>query len=1344
MSTAAAGAGLSRVVWRLRLAAVCLGLTLLALSQDAGGVIADTKLDLVVDPGRLLGRGLHLWDPLAAFGSLQNQAYGYLFPMGPFFLLGHDVGLPAWVVQRLWHAALLVAAFLGATRLAGRLGTGPPWARVVTGLAYALAPRVLTELGGISSELMPLAAAPWVLLPLIAPRDPRTAAARSGVALLFAGGVNAAATLAILPLPVWWLLTREPGAVRRRLAGWWAVAVVAACAWWAVPLLLLGRYSPPFLDWIEAATTTTSVTTLFDTLRGTDHWLGWLSGPAGPEWPAGHALAVTRVGVLATAGLALLGLLGLVRPGLPHRKFLVGGVLIGVAAVTFGHVGPLAAPGAGTLRDVLDGPLAPFRNVHKFDPVLRLPLALGVGWFLGTVRLPRQVPYGRVFVPAVAVALLAVTAGPGLAGRLTPARNDTVAAYWPEAAAWLARQPGHGRALLVPGATTGAYLWGRTGDDVMQPLARSPWAVRDSVPLGSAGATRLLDAVDARLDAGRGGRGLAPVLVRSGVDYVVVRNDLDQTRASSTSPDLVHEALADSGLTRAAAFGPMLRQLSGTAYPAVEVFYVGGAGPVGRLSADDPLRTTGGPEDVLALADRGLLGSRALLLPGDDPGRPATPVVSDSYRKREVRFAAVRDVAGPALAADEPYAGRRRAYDYVPAGIGPPAEVRYGGGLTGVSASSSGSDADAVLARGNWHQPYSAVDGDDDTSWVSGSFTGAVGQWLELRFAGPLSVAGLTVAFTGEQFVGPLPSRLTVVTDRGSVTSEVSPDPLEQAVATPPGTTRTLRLQVAAVAGGGRGFAAGIATVRVPLLFPERTLALPGAPSSAAAPLVLLQATPGNHPACVTTPDGAACTPIAQRPGEEDGGIDRTFSTDGTDDFDLAVTVRPRSGTALDRLLAPATGLRATASSRLVTDPRGQAAAAVDGDAGTGWLAAPGDPRPTLRLRWDGARVVQGLRLAPFVATSSTLPRAVTVTTGGRTVRAAVDRDGYVRMAPVRTDRLTVVVTRAAGDDGEPVGISEVTVLSPDGVLRGRPAATVALPCGSGPDVELDGTRYRTSVRATRADWTGAAVLAASPCTGAAPGRVRLGPGEHRLRLAATATTRPDTVTLAPAAGRSGLGLDAGTASATAWGDTERTAQVPAQPAATYLVVHENANAGWHAELAGRPLTAVRIDGWQQGYLVPAGVGGDVRLSYRPDGPYRLGLLAGALLALVVLVLAIGRTTPEPELAERRGGRVGWLVLAAAAVLAAPVLLAVAVAGAAVTRLLGRPATAAGTALVAAGLGTAVLVAAVRPATDGPFGQTGLAQLCCAVALAGLLVPLLDRLSVRRRPSDSSGRSSSR
>ena len=116
----------ARRVQQLRSVAICAMFAAFAFLQEPGRIAPDTKLDLVVDPARFLGRALHLWEPDGFFGQVQNQGYGYLFPMGPFFLLGKLAALPPWVVQRLWWTVLLCLAFGGTVRVwPGRCRSAP-------------------------------------------------------------------------------------------------------------------------------------------------------------------------------------------------------------------------------------------------------------------------------------------------------------------------------------------------------------------------------------------------------------------------------------------------------------------------------------------------------------------------------------------------------------------------------------------------------------------------------------------------------------------------------------------------------------------------------------------------------------------------------------------------------------------------------------------------------------------------------------------------------------------------------------------------------------------------------------------------------------------------------------------------------------------------------------------------------------------------------------------------------------------------------------------------------------------------------------------------------------------
>ncbi|AGL25702.1 transmembrane protein [Mycobacterium tuberculosis CAS/NITR204] len=141
--------------WLPVVGAVALALT---FAQSPGQVSPDTKLDLTANPLRFLARATNLWNSDLPFGQAQNQAYGYLFPHGTFFVIGHLLGVPGWVTQRLWWAVLLTVGFWGLLRVAEALGM----ALLAGGraLAFALSPRVLTTLGSISSETLPMMLAP--------------------------------------------------------------------------------------------------------------------------------------------------------------------------------------------------------------------------------------------------------------------------------------------------------------------------------------------------------------------------------------------------------------------------------------------------------------------------------------------------------------------------------------------------------------------------------------------------------------------------------------------------------------------------------------------------------------------------------------------------------------------------------------------------------------------------------------------------------------------------------------------------------------------------------------------------------------------------------------------------------------------------------------------------------------------------------------------------------------------------------------------------------------------------------------------------------------------------------
>lgn len=1318
-----------RWLWPLGLVAL-----LCSFAQSPGQISPDTKLDLTANPGRFLARAAHLWNTDLPFGQVQNQAYGYLFPHGAFFTAGDLLGLPGWVTQRLWWALLLTAGFWGLLRVAEALnngrGIGTPTARVIGAAAFALSPRVLTTLGSISSETLPMMLAPWVLLPVIRALHPRTErdrrirvlAAQAGVAVALMGAVNAVATLAgCLPALIWWVCHR-PTRLWWRFTGWWLLSLTLAITWWVVALVLLGRVSPPFLDFIESSRVTTQWMSLVEMLRGTHSWTPFVA----PAATAGAPLVTRPVLILGTCLVAaggLAGLTGLVRHRVDGAGRLVTMLLIGVALLAAGYNGGpdgLGSPLAAVVQAFLDGAGAPLRNVQKLESVIRLPLVLGLVHLLGRVPLPGSAPptvWRRAFThpeqhKSAAVGLVVLTAlmvSTSLAwtGRLTaPGAFSAIPQYWRDAADWLVEHnpatPTAGRVLVVPGAPFATQVWGTSHDEPLQVLAAGPWGVRDSIPLTPPQTIRALDSVQRLIAAGRPSVGLADTLARQGISYLVLRNDLDPDTSRSARPILVHRAVDGSpGLTRVAEFGAPVG--AGTVegfvsdgglrprYPAVQIYAVSAAftgvdnpGAPYLVDTDRASRVDGGPEVLLRLDEhRRLRGQPPLgpvLLTADArrAGLP-TPVVTvtDTPLARETDYGRVDHHSSAIRAAGDP----RHTHNRVPDYPSPGASTVFGDWVGGrLSASSSSSDATALPDVAPATSPAATVDSDPATAWVSNALQAAVGQWLQVDFDRPVTNATITITPSATA-VGAQIRRIEVSTVNGTTTLRFdhAGEPLTAAL--PYGETPWVRITAAGTDDGSPGVQFGITELAVTqydasgFAHPvdlRHTVVVPAAPPGAQVAAWDLGAELLGRPGCAAAADGVHCAASMMLDPEEPVTFSRTLNVGRPVSVTPTLWLRPRPGPQLVELIAEP-GAARTHGDADVLDVQGSAYAAADGDPATAWMApqravAHKTP-PTLTLALPRPTEVTGLRLTPAGPPVPARPRLVAVDLGdGPQVRELPDRPdpSSLPLRPRVTETVTVslldwddVIDRTAlgFDQLKAPGLAEVTALGPGGrpIAPADPARNrsrkVTVGCEHGPVIAVAGRFVHTSVTTTVGALLDGAPVPAQVCD---PRPIALAPGEQELLISPGAAFVVDSAQLSSplaADARAAAGAAARPAATAQWDAARRQLQVPGGAASRLLVVPESSNPGWVAHSAdGARLVPVTVNGWQQGWLLPAGTGGTVTLVFQPDRPYRIGL-AGGLALLPLLGLLAGwparrrqRTDPPaPPWLPRR-----WLAVTAA------------------------------------------------------------------------------------------------
>ncbi len=1363
---------------------------LLTFLQAPGLTVADTKYDLAENPLGFLDRASHMWSSQAPMGQVQNQAYGYFFPHGSFFSLGDLLGLPAWVTQRIWWALLLLAGFWGIVKLAETLGIGSRGSRVIAALAFTLSPRVLTTLGSISSETLPMVLAPWVLLAPAAlgtayqrRRGGARSPAGSALALALMGAVNAVATVAaFLPALLWWASYR-PNRRWWRFTMAWVPLLVLATFWWAVPLLLLGRVSPPFLDYIESSGVTTQWASLGEVLRGTDSWTPFVS----PERIAGAVLVTQPAAVLATGLIAAAGMAGLAMRSMPGRGRLTLILCVGLVGISAGYVGELGGPFAESVRVFLDSTGAPLRNVHKLEPLIRIPLVLGLAHLIARVPLPASVPMPvwrsafahperdrKVAATALILTALALSTSLAWTGKLAPrGAYDEVPGYWRQTAQWLNDNAADTRALVVPGAPFGSQVWGLTRDEPLQALAQTPWAVRDAVPLNPPGTIRAMDSVQRLIADGRPSAGLAATLAGQGIGVVVLRNDLDPDTSRSTRPMLAHQALDNSpGLHKVAEFGAPIETgviadglvADGDlrpAYPAVEIYRVDVPTPgtpaelrSGTGAPDElpgaytvPLSTVptvqGGPEVLERLNRDPGAGAEPRLLAADREraGLPMGPVtITDTPMARETDFGKVDNHNSALRAPDD----ARRTHNLVPDYPVPGADPVRGewSGAT-VTASSSAADATQIGGSAPGSSTAAAVDGDPATGWVSNGAERAVGQWLRLDLDRPIR-AGLLRLTTSAAAIGDPVKWVEVRTDNGSVSARISEPGAQVSVSLPAGTTSWMTITAIRTRDGTAGGQFGIseltlddysvrdAPVRVDI---QHRTVLPPAPEGApVAGWDLGQEFPGRS-ACFDAPDRVRCGKGLALAPEELGAFQRTLSVPEGMTVTPELTVRTRQGPALEALLTDPQRPIARGTSD-VGDLRGSAFAATDGDPRTSWTA-PEDTvrnllggRPTLTIELPEPALVTGLDITASLGGLPAAPTSVAVNLGnGPQVRELDDETTRISLHPTVTDRVELTLqswdsvldrTALGFAQTQPPGLAEVSVLGPDYPPPADPDRLITIGCADGPTVALGGEVFQTSVTATAAELLSGAPVSARICGSDA---VDLFPGRVDVIAAPTELFFVDRLRL----------------------DNPAVDPVPNPPVTTgarLLVLPLSTNVGWTAETAdGRELDPVVVDGWKQGWLLPEDAQGPITVAFPVDRWYRLAIFGGLLLLIPLAALAIPRRgRPLPDSPAPRTWRSRWIpaagLAAATTIISGPAGTALTAAGLALIRFVPRiPRTAL---VVIAGVGTALSAAALSTGPwRSPTGYMGGSLWVQLPALIAVIAVGIAALPPGRRKADS-------
>lgn len=1197
------------MIARVRTTLVALLVGVIAVRWSLPHPASTVAQRIAADPGEAIRSAADGWTYAGTLGGATAQGIREL-PFAGFMLLGTELGLSAQAVEACWRVLVLVLAVVGAVRLARGLAGAErrgseerePWTPWVAAVLFALGAVLVPTLVRSPTDGLAAATLPWVVAPLLLHGLGWRPALASAAWLGLAGFGSPGWAVAALGAGIVAALTR--GRADLLLFLRWLLLAGAASAWWIALRVWEGRHVVDVSALVDHDLRETAASAVG---RVDPSWVLLLAVTGGP--------VVVAVGALCLRGVARL-----------ERRFVA--VLLGLSVVVAAVVWvadwhpPLAAPLGGEAPASPVGPLLAW-----------LGLCGLVAWCPLVDHLRDRVgAWGLRELPALGVALLvAVTAFAGLAAAAAePERVPADESLLLDAvASWSAEAP-PGRVLVLPADTGGTDLAA-----LGAALGARPWVGRDAVPTSGAGGTVALDDLLTRLSRGDGGPGTAGALRRLGISYVLVRlgGPVQEDRAHPSG--LVRAALSAAGARRLEAIrgtdppgSDALMDFGVRSSPAqVEVWEVPGAGSAWVYDGE-PVDVVGDAGTVTDLGDAGVLGDRAIRIRTGSVEEPV--VLSDSARRRDVDQRLPLDPYGPDLGDDDPRT-------LLPPDAAPVVSATQRlEGVVALDASSSAADVDGEL-REVGTDPTAAVDANPFTSWQSRRGAG-VGEWWEVVLDRPVTLRSASIQFAQNVLSDHAVSRVRVTADDKSASYGVGADGslrLDDL-----GLTTRVRVTVTAVAGAvGPDDSVGIAEMTIPGVTVTERLVLTPTPATS----WLFSARLGSRVQCVPVvprgpevgpPPGTACSDALGVGGPDSGTLDRSITVDRPTTVVgrawLAAAVSEEAGALADRIAEPS--VVASSESVATRDLADRPQAAADGDLRTAWRATPGERDPELTLAWTDPTDIEGIRLVPPAGDIGSRPTRVLVTAGGTDLRTEFDvaEDGTIRLPRVRTRSLTIAllddtgvptVDSATGNvQRMPVAVGEVELLGGPAVSYDRDRVE-QLACSDGPAVAIGGTTYGTTLDVTPAQILSGELVRASLC-----GPVTLAPGEVAVTVPATFAWQPRGLLLT--AGELGA-TDAGPASAgtdvvgrTAHGDPVSLGLVPAASVRT-LVLGLPADAGWLASADGEPLEGVTVDGWSQGWMVPAGTG-PVTLRYEPGVDVgRLALVASAGWFTVVLLLAV-------------------------------------------------------------------------------------------------------------------------